>query len=265
MAISTRISVRRNSSGPLHDHPVVRGQGTRTHILDAAEALFAAHGYDAVSIRNITSRAGVRLALATYHFNSKERLFEAIIARRAEVLRERRMAALNAVLEQGGATVEKILEAFIKPYLDLRISRDTGWQNYSLLIAQLAQLNRWLPLVDKYFNPTARCFQDALCTALPELPKEVVSRCFVFSIQLMVSELAGNERINTLSGRALKGSDVKAVYSDLIPFLVGGFEAFLHINKAGRSRRPGAPGSLGVKRNRSPPFRALKGGAFKPL
>lgn len=233
MAISTRPSANGPSSDAPRERPFIRGRDTKTLILDAAEALFSVHGYDAVSMRDITSRAGVRLALASYHFTSKESLLEAAIARRAEVLRERRLAALGVILEQGGATVEKILEAFIKPYLDLRVSRDVGWQNYSLLIAQLAQLNRWLPLVDKYFNPTAHTFHDALCAALPDLPKELVSRCFVFSIQLMVSELAGNQRVDTLSQGVLSGDDVKAVYSDLIPFLVGGFEAFLRQGPAG--------------------------------
>jgi len=169
------------------DRSLVRGRDTKALILDAAEALFSVHGYDAVSMRNITSRAGVRLALATYHFSTKESLFESIIARRAEVLNERRLVALGAILDRGAPTVAQILTSFIKPYLDLRVSRDVGWRNYSLLIAQLAQINRWLPLVDKYFNPTAHRFHEALCAALPELPKPVVSRCFVFAIQLMVS------------------------------------------------------------------------------
>jgi AcrR family transcriptional regulator len=183
------------------------------------------HGYDGVSMRDITTRAGVRLALATYHFNTKESLFESIIARRAEVLNDRRLAALNAMLQAGKPSVEQILIAFIKPYLDLRVSRDLGWRNYSLLIAQLAQINRWLPIVDKYFNPTARKFQEALYAALPNMSRELVSRCFVFCIQLMVSELAGNERIDTLSRGALKGNNVKQVYADLIAFLLGGFDA----------------------------------------
>lgn len=219
----------------------VRGRDTKALILDAAEALFSVHGYDGVSMRDITNLAGVRLALATYHFNTKESLFEAVIARRAEVLNERRLAALKAALDRGAPGVEEILEAFIKPYADLRISRDVGWRNYSLLIAQIAQLNRWLPLVDKYFNPTAKAFQQALGAALPDMPKALVSRCLVFAIQLMVSELAGNERIDSLTRGALSGGDVRKAYSDLIPFLVGGFEATLRRSQPpkpeGRARR----------------------------
>ncbi|GAB0113189.1 TetR/AcrR family transcriptional regulator [Acidisoma sp. C75] len=204
-----------------------RGRDTKALILNAAEALFSVHGYDGVSMRAITDRAGVRLALVTYHFDTKELLFEAVIARRAEVLNERRLAALGLVLAHGKPSLREILEAFMRPYLDLRVSHDAGWRNYSLLIAQLAQTNRWLPLVDRYFNPTAQVFLAAFCNALPKAPRPRVSRCFVFAIQLMVSELAGNGRVDTLSDGVLDSDDVKAVYEDMIPFLLGGFERLL--------------------------------------
>ncbi len=45
-------------------------------ILDAAEALFAYHGYDGVTMRKIASEAGVDLALAGYHFGKKMDVFE---------------------------------------------------------------------------------------------------------------------------------------------------------------------------------------------
>ena len=39
-----------------------RGDRTRTQILDAAEALFGEHPFDAVSMRDIVRQAGVALA-----------------------------------------------------------------------------------------------------------------------------------------------------------------------------------------------------------
>ena len=43
---------------------------TRARILDAAERLFMAHGYDGTSMRQITGEAGVNLAAVNYHFGS---------------------------------------------------------------------------------------------------------------------------------------------------------------------------------------------------
>ena len=59
------------------------GENTRTAILDAAENLFAAASFDIVSMRDVAAKAKVPLGLINYHFQSKEKLFEAIIARRS--------------------------------------------------------------------------------------------------------------------------------------------------------------------------------------
>src|SRR4029077_4536592 len=59
-----------------------RGDNTRLSILDAAERSFAESGFDGVSLRTITERAGVDLALANYHFGTKENLLHEVITRR---------------------------------------------------------------------------------------------------------------------------------------------------------------------------------------
>ncbi len=57
---------------------------TKTRILDSAESLFAEHGFEGTSLRQITSAAGVNLASVNYHFRSKDELIRAIFARRVE-------------------------------------------------------------------------------------------------------------------------------------------------------------------------------------
>jgi AcrR family transcriptional regulator len=51
-------------------------EDTRVRILDAAEDIFAAMGYEATTIRAICERAGVRnIGAVNYHFHTKERLY----------------------------------------------------------------------------------------------------------------------------------------------------------------------------------------------
>lgn len=47
-------------------------------IMDVALMLFADKGYDGTSIRDIAQKAGVNIAMVSYYFGSKEKLFEAI-------------------------------------------------------------------------------------------------------------------------------------------------------------------------------------------
>jgi AcrR family transcriptional regulator len=53
-------------------------------IIEAGETLFAAHGFNGTSVRDIAETAGVNLAMISYYFGSKEKLFEAMFAYRSE-------------------------------------------------------------------------------------------------------------------------------------------------------------------------------------
>lgn len=85
--------------------PVTRANGdqTKEKILDAAEELFGEKTFDTVSLRDITHHAGVTLALASYHFGTKDNLFVAVVARRADMLNRMRLERLSE-LDAAGVT-----------------------------------------------------------------------------------------------------------------------------------------------------------------
>ena len=62
---------------------------TPVRILDAAERIFAKSGYSGASTRTIADAANANIGLIAYYFSSKEGLFEAVVARRAEGLTQR--------------------------------------------------------------------------------------------------------------------------------------------------------------------------------
>ncbi|MEK8169636.1 helix-turn-helix domain-containing protein [Streptomyces sp. M19] len=71
---------------------------TRTQILDAAEHLFAEHGYRGTSIRAITKLAGANLAAVGYHFGSKAELMAAVARRVVEPITAAQCAGLDKLL-----------------------------------------------------------------------------------------------------------------------------------------------------------------------
>src|SRR3981081_4013505 len=75
--------------------PDVASAGTKTRILDAAELLFMEHGFEATSLRQLTSAAGVNLAAVNYHFGSKEELFQAVLTRRLDPMNQERIDLLD--------------------------------------------------------------------------------------------------------------------------------------------------------------------------
>jgi AcrR family transcriptional regulator len=70
-------------------------QPTRDRILTVARALFAQNGYRGTSVRAITKQAGANLGAVTYHFGTKEALYEAVIDSLVGPLEERVRAVVD--------------------------------------------------------------------------------------------------------------------------------------------------------------------------
>jgi AcrR family transcriptional regulator len=94
---------------------------TRAAVMREAAALFAAHGYDAVSVREIVAAAGVTKPSLYYHFGSKEGLARALI--------EEFLTAATAMRHQvfGEARdIRELLEMYTREMLSLALKhKDT--------------------------------------------------------------------------------------------------------------------------------------------
>ena len=102
------------------------GPDTRERILDAAEALFVEHGFEATSMRMITGRAGVNLASINYHFGSKDALIQDVFRRRLTWLNQERLRELERFEKEArGAPLKphQIVEALFG--VSLRMAADT--------------------------------------------------------------------------------------------------------------------------------------------
>jgi len=62
--------------------PLTKGERTRERILDVAQGLFAQSGYRSVSLREIAARAGVTHAGVLHHFDNRDAILLALMARR---------------------------------------------------------------------------------------------------------------------------------------------------------------------------------------
>lgn len=89
---------------------------TRLKMLDAAEALFAEHGVDSVTLLDIARAAGQKNRNAPqYHFGSKAGLINAVLDRHSDLISLRRKAMMDALDEKGSSTLSELVEAYVLP------------------------------------------------------------------------------------------------------------------------------------------------------
>jgi AcrR family transcriptional regulator len=195
---------------------------TRTAILDAAENLFAAASFDIVSMRDVAAKARVPLGLINYHFQSKEKLFEAIIARRSDELNARRRAAFAAL--KGKPDIRQVIGVFLRPYLELMLEGGPGWRAYGRLLAQTGQQHRWTRLITRHFKETQDIILGALAQAEPRLSREAAARGYVHMVSVMFGIFAANDLLSVVSKRAYNSRDLERACDFAVPFLAGAFE-----------------------------------------
>jgi AcrR family transcriptional regulator len=193
---------------------------TKTRILDSAEKLFGERGFDATSLRDITAEAHANLAAVNYHFQSKEILMEAVICRRIEPVNRRRIELLDRAGED--ASVEDILRAFLMPVL-----LELNLASVAPLIGRcLADPTQFLERIFRsQFAPLANRFADALCRALPGLPRpEVVWRQH-FMVGAMTHLLMWKPYLKEMTGGLCDWSDRQALLDRTVHFFATGFRA----------------------------------------
>jgi AcrR family transcriptional regulator len=201
----------------------------KERILDAAERLFARHGFYGISVRDITEAAEVDVALVSYHFGGKRELFAAVFQRRAEQLNPERLAMLEEVRRAalpGVPTLEDIVNAFTYPLLERSARGGPGWKSYFALVAQVNNSPEWAPvLMTQHFDPLVEKFIAVLREALPGCSAREIYWGYQFLTGALTLTFAETGRIDTLSGGLCKSSDLDSVHERLAPFVAAGFRA----------------------------------------
>jgi AcrR family transcriptional regulator len=225
------------------------GDVTRNKILDAAERLFAEHGYTAVSMRSITAAAGVNVAAIHFHFASKEALFEAIFNRRVQPINAARLAGLRD--DQHRARKEAVelagvLKAFVGPHLEAAKGFDPG----SIVLLQFmaraaAEPDRSIQAVlRKEFDPIWTELTKAVRRALPDASDEAIGWGLFFTIGALYFINPSRGWLAALTRNKCNAADTETAMRYLVPFLVAGLRALskqtpaAKSNSAGRRRAP---------------------------
>lgn len=160
--------------------------GTKQHILEAAERLFAAHGVATTSLRAVIRDAGVNLAAVHYHFGLKDALVNAVIARHFGPLNEERLRELDEAEQEAGKrgpSVERIVETFIGPTLRMGADSSRG-NNFMRLVGRLLAEPEYFfeRVAPVQLGSIRERFLRAPHRALPKLPPEELIWRMMFTV-----------------------------------------------------------------------------------
>ena len=204
---------------------------TKDRILDAAEALFVEHGFEATSLRALTTAAGVNLAAVNYHFGSKEELFQAVLTRRLDPMNQARLELLTR-LEANAArrpvSCESILTALLIPALKLARDPQRGGKDFLRLLGRAYAdpapfIRRFLS--EQYGLVIAR-YKAAFARALPHLPRKELSWRLHFIMGALSYTLAGTDALKLIAElNPHETANDEILLRRLAPFLLAGLTA----------------------------------------
>ena len=199
---------------------------TKALVFAAAERLFAVHGFQKVSVRDITAEAGVNLASVNYHFGAKDALlFEIFKTRTAELNRARaRMLHEASDRHHGKPPVREILEALIAPpvrWLDPASERRIALQ---FLIRARGEGTDDMREALRSDVSHLRRFADALLAARSDLPPDEVYWRLHFVLGLIHNNrFAELDRLHTLSEGLAREDDFESLIRRMVDFAEAGF------------------------------------------
>jgi AcrR family transcriptional regulator len=149
---------------------------TGAKLLRAAEPLFAAYGYEGVSLRRITAEAGVNLAAVNYHYDDKQSLYLEILTYRLQQLsqaRLSRLAAAEVVANGAPPTLAEIVDILAAPLLQPDESSMASFGPASRRLigrAVIEPLEFLAPVLATDFQPAVTRCGQAIRRHFPTLP-----------------------------------------------------------------------------------------------
>ena len=148
---------------------------TRELLVSAAERLFAAHGIDGPSLREITREAGQRNTGALqYHFGDRNELLHAVLAKHERDVDKHRMVLLDQLELNGGPEVGALAGVLVLPWVAKLDDTDGGPEYLQVVHEVVASPMRFAGALGS--ATTSESLKRWSKTVEPLIPPEAVGR-----------------------------------------------------------------------------------------
>jgi AcrR family transcriptional regulator len=202
-------------------------EDTRDRILSAAQKLFADKGFDATSVRDITSEAGCNVASVNYHFGGKDNLYLETFRSMLTVLRDRRLELMDELMARDPfPSLEEFVETFAVIMIEPLVGDSRGRMFLNLVSREMIAPR--LPdgvLVSEFFEPMMERSTAALARVGPPLDEGSSRLCVMSMVGQLLHSLKAHHLLTDLGRSDMMPMHHSDQIAHFVRFSVGGIRA----------------------------------------
>lgn len=226
---STKLAPARQEQAPRKRRSQAeRREAARERMLDAAEELFGKRGYYGVTLRDVAAQADADTALLHYYFGGKAGLFDEVVARRAQVVNEARLASLETYerKHKGKMTGRGVVRAYLAPTFELLIHGGAGIRNYARVIAKVnsTSADDEIKVAATPFDPVVHKLIGLLKTVKPGCSEAQLYWFYHMLSGAITLSFAETGRIDALSKGRCKSSDFATILERMTEIFGAGLD-----------------------------------------
>ena len=210
-----------------HECQTPECEDTHARILSVAQKLFAEKGFDATSVRDITTEAGCNVASVNYHFGGKEKLYLETFRSMLTFLRDRHLEMMSELMERmPRPTLDEFVETFAVIMLEPLVKDSRGRMFLDLVSREM--ISPRLPqgvLLEEFFEPMMQRATMALAQVGPTLQESTARMCVMSMVGQLLHSLKAHHLLSDLGRPDVIPTRHEEQIAHFVRFSVGGINA----------------------------------------
>ncbi|CEO39668.1 TetR/AcrR family transcriptional regulator [Photobacterium kishitanii] len=207
---------------------------TKNRILDAAELLFAEHGFKETSLRAITTAASANLASVNYHYGDKKGLIRAVLSRYLELFIPAFKMELVALHQRDEFDMNDVFLCTKRPLLRLNSFKNNGTTIFMSLISHgytdVQGHLRWF--ITTHYDDVIQLFIGAVRRAYPCLDPETLFWRLHFTLGASVFTMTSSTALCDIADSNFSNRvQTEDLINRLVPYLAAGVTAPIELRR----------------------------------
>ncbi len=197
---------------------------TRERLLTAATRLFADNGFNAVTVRDICTRANANVAAVNYHFNGKVGLYDQVMQ---SAIRIMQATTEQTRLEAIGQSPRDQLRTFVRVFITRVVAGSSDSWIHQLMMREIADPTPALGMViEQVIRPRLAYLREMVATLMGVDPADPRVLACAFSVNAQCLALLHHKNAAHVSPVfTMDAAGIEAAVEHITCFSLAGIEA----------------------------------------